>query len=45
MMRHGSLSAFPRSFRSWTLPLLALGLLCSLGLPAAASPFGGIFSS
>ncbi len=43
-MRHGSLSTISRSIRSWSLPLLALGLLFSFGLPAAAQPFGGIFS-
>src|SRR3954465_13195409 len=43
-MRHGSLSASQRLIRSWALPLLALGVLVSLSLPAAAQPFGGIFS-
>ncbi len=43
-MRHGSLSAVPGSIRSWALSLLALGLLLTLAAPAAAQPFGGIFS-
>jgi hypothetical protein len=43
-MRHRILSASRRTVRFCSLPLLALGLLLSLGLPAAAQPFGGTFS-